>query len=115
MSNTTTYKNAQIDPDEKLVKIAGSPVKVDEKASERSEQEWYALRGDSLTARDKETYHYVDSVSQEAKLEKKLDGLQQIMKGNIRLGWFDMSILRIIQFNNFEGFRLGLAVKPMKS
>jgi hypothetical protein len=108
VSNTSTFKNVKLDPEKAELKTGGAPVQVEDNANKRSEEDWIVMRGDSLSAREQETYHYVDSVSQSLKLEKKLDGLQQLLKGNIRIKWFDLSLLDIINFNNFEGFRFGL-------
>lgn len=108
VSNITTFKNVIIDPGKDALKFSGAPIEVKQGSNERSAEDWLKLRGDSLTTREKETYHYVDSVSQKFNLERRVNSLQALAKGNIRLKWFDLSILDVIQFNNFEGFRFGL-------
>ena len=69
------------------------------------------FRTDSLTTREKLTYAKIDSVGKKYKLDQKLNVLTGFIKGKIRVGKFDFDALEVIKYNQYEGIRLGVAVK----
>lgn len=69
------------------------------------------FRTDSLTAREKLTYEKIDSVGKKYKLDQKLNAFTGLIRGNIRLGKVDFDALEILKYNQYEGFRLGVAAK----
>ncbi len=108
MWNTSFYKNIQLDVDKKDIKIGGAPIEVLEEAVDRDEAYWQNIKGDSTSARDLETFRFNDSIGEAVELDDKLNILTSLAKGYISLKWFDLDLLSVINFNNFEGFRLGL-------
>lgn len=69
------------------------------------------FRTDSLTDREKLTYEKIDSVGKKYKLDQKINAFTGLIRGNIRLGKVDFDASKIIQYNQYEGFRLGIAAK----
>lgn len=69
------------------------------------------FRTDSLTAREKMTYEKIDSVGKKYKLDQKVNALTGLIKGKIRLGIVDFDAAKIINYNQYEGFRLGVGAK----
>jgi hypothetical protein len=106
--NTSFFRNIQFDLDKKEIKTGGAPIEVIDEATERDEAFWAELKGETLNERDKETYRFNDSVSESVNLDRRLNTLTSLAQGYIRIKWFDLDILRIIDYNNFESFRLGL-------
>lgn len=68
-------------------------------------------RTDSLTTREKMTYTKIDSVGKKYKLDQKLNVLTGFLKGKIRVGNVDFDALQLVKYNQYEGFRVGVAAK----
>lgn len=111
MFNTSFYKNVNLDPPKDSLKMGGAPIEVLEKANARSDDYWNVLRNDTLTSRDLETYRVIDSISEAENIEGTIDRLLPLMTGHLRIKWFDLDLMSIVDFNNFEGFRLGAGGK----
>lgn len=69
---------------------------------------WIGQRIDSLSARDIETYRYLDSIGRAAKLDQIAGSLLAVMKGKIPLGTVQLDLNRLFRYNDFEGFYAGL-------
>ena len=68
------------------------------------------LRGaDTLLEREKNTYTALDSIVKKQNLESKLRLFLALRNGYVRLGKISLSIVDLLQFNRYEGFRLTLA------
>lgn len=80
-------------------------------AGKTTQNEWQAIRKDSLTEKEKRTYVVVDSLSEEFGLNKKINGLMTIFTGKIRLGYFNLPLNRIVDFNFHEGYRIGAGLE----
>ena len=69
------------------------------------------FRTDSLTIREKLTYSKIDSVGKKYKLDQKITALRGLLYGDLRLGKVNLDVTDLVQYNNYEGFRLGLTLK----
>lgn len=69
------------------------------------------FRTDSLSQREKMAYEKIDSIGKQYKLDQKLGILAGLIKGDIRIGKVDFDAIKIINYNEYEGVRLGLAAK----
>ncbi|TNE27451.1 MAG: carboxypeptidase-like regulatory domain-containing protein [Bacteroidetes bacterium] len=107
----TLIKNIEINPDLSRSDIDRVSVAVDYDATEKDDAFWYQYRGDSLDAREKRTYEFMDSVGQELDIERKIKWLMALTTGKLRWGYFDFNIDRIVRYNVYEGFRLGAGVQ----
>ncbi len=68
-------------------------------------------RSEKLTEREKNTYTVIDSLSQEYDIEKKAKGLTSLVRGKLRLGKIDFDLAKLLAYNLYEGFRLGVGFK----
>lgn len=68
---------------------------------------WEKKRLDSLTAKERNTYHVVDSVGKAEKFEAKLKLAKILSTGQIPLGIISFDLKRLMKVNDYEGFRLG--------
>ncbi|NOQ24068.1 MAG: hypothetical protein GQ564_01790 [Bacteroidales bacterium] len=59
-----------------------------------------------LSVIEKETVRIIDSISKAEKLER----FEVLTKGNIPVEWFNLPLNKLIDYNNYEGFRLGLGI-----
>lgn len=86
---------------------SASTIEIDTDAPFRKEAYWNRFRTDSITKRGLETYKVIDSVSQAEGAERKLNIARKILKGYYPSKYFDFDLSQLINFNNYEGFRLG--------
>jgi hypothetical protein len=65
-------------------------------------------RPDSLTPREKATYTIVDSVFRKKHIDLKFQILEKFCFGKIPLSFFDVNYGRLLNYNQYEDFRLGI-------
>lgn len=80
-------------------------------ANQKDSTHWNAKRTYDLDEKDLRTYEVIDSISKDANLEAKLKTLQALMQGKIPLGYLQADILRLVNFRDYEGFRLGIGLE----
>ena len=71
---------------------------------------WSLHRIDSLTDKDKRTYHIVDSLGKAAHLDRTVKSLETLISGKIPIKNVDLDIDKILNYNDYEGFRVGLGL-----
>lgn len=69
-----------------------------------------ALRPDSLTTRELNTFHTKDSVGRKKNFDYKLKLLSKLMVGRLPISCFDIDYFRLYGFNKYEGSRLGIGL-----
>lgn len=69
-----------------------------------------ASRPDSLTLREKNTFHVMDSVGREMNFDNKLKLLPKLAAGKIPVNYFDIDLYKIYGYNKFEGSRLEIGL-----
>lgn len=110
---STYIRNVQLDPDD-IRKNGFNNVSVvtDPSAGDIGEEKWNELRQYKISSREARTYEMIDSLSEAENLEQKLDLMSSALRGKIPLGkYINMDIVRLLNFNQFEGFRLGLGLE----
>jgi hypothetical protein len=85
-------------------------VDVDPASNQKPESFWNAYRIDTLSARDKETYHFLDSIGKEAKFDKIANSFETLMNGRIPYKFIDIDLDKIIKYNSYQGLYLGLGI-----
>lgn len=68
-------------------------------------------RTEPLTEREKNTYTTIDSLGKKYNIDSKARVLTGLINGQIRSGVLDFAVDEIVNFNSYEGFRLGLKAK----
>lgn len=68
-------------------------------------------RTDPLTEREQNTYKTIDSLGKKYKIDRKAQILSGLLNGQIRVGSVDFAVDEIVNYNSYEGFRLGLKAK----
>ncbi len=77
-------------------------------ASKKQDDFWKQYRNDTLSAKEKKTYHVIDSFGQAMHLDRKLKWLETLADGKLRMGFIDIDMDKIVNINLYEGYRLGL-------
>lgn len=108
----TYIRDIRINPDDQKKRGFGNvALATDVGAENASTEEWNAVRRDSLTEMEQNTYVRWDSIVKENNLDKKLTGLMALTTGRVRMGPVALPLTRIIDFNRYEGYRLGLGLE----
>lgn len=68
-------------------------------------------RTDPLTERERNTYSTIDSLGKIYNIDKKAKILTGLINGQIRTGIVDFAVDEIVNYNLYEGFRVGLKAK----
>lgn len=71
---------------------------------------WNTVRISELTAKERNTYRVIDSVSKEENIETKFKLFSYLIGGQIPYGPVSFILNDLVSYNNVEGFRLGLGV-----
>lgn len=68
------------------------------------------FRYSPLTARDSITYHVLDSIGRRNHLDAVLKTQMSLIKGYMPLGKFQLDLSKIIDYNDYEGLKLGVGL-----
>lgn len=96
--------------DEKQIKkgnFDNVSVVVKEDAADLGNEEWQKVREYDITDREKRTYEMIDSLSAANNLDRRLKALKVLTEGKIPMGYFNFDLNRLMDFNLYEGLRLG--------
>ncbi|WP_406844622.1 DUF5686 family protein [Flavobacterium soyae] len=83
-------------------------IEIKDDASKKPEGFWNQYRKEALDQKSQKTYQLLDSLSVSRRIEKRLGLGRKIINGYIPIGPVDLDLKKIISYNNYEGFRLGL-------
>ncbi|MEL1255058.1 DUF5686 family protein [Flavobacterium sp. DGU38] len=83
-------------------------IEIKDDASKKPEEFWDEYRKENLDLKSQRTYLLLDSISIKKRIEKRLGLGRKIINGYLPLGPVDMDLKKVISYNNYEGFRLGL-------
>ncbi|TPG38804.1 DUF5686 family protein [Flavobacterium pectinovorum] len=83
-------------------------IEIKDDASKKPEEFWNTYRKEILDLKSQKTYQLLDSLSVKRRIEKRLGLGRKIINGYFPIGPVDLDLKKIISYNNYEGFRLGL-------
>lgn len=69
---------------------------------------WFKYRLENFGEKEKNTYHLIDSIGKEAKLDKKLRFIELLLNGYVPVNFINLNITRVFSVNRFQGIRLTL-------
>jgi len=104
-------KNIKVNESMKGVRFSNIVLDIDNKAGKQDSSFWEQNRVMQLDSLEIKTYTVLDSIGDAENLDEKLWILRTLTNGYIPWGPINMEIDKFMQFNNFEGFRLGLSLK----
>jgi hypothetical protein len=76
-----------------------------------SNEDWKWKRIDTLATKEIESYVFIDSLSKEFKLEKKMEIANTAVNGKLSLGIVDIELDKLLRFNEYENVRLGVGLR----
>ncbi len=101
------YSDILLNPPE--VKKPLYNLQLDEKAMKQPDSLWNRYR--KINSREVNTYQYMDSVFKANKADLALLKMRKLIQGYYPLSFFDLNLMKIMDFNQYEGFRLQLGGK----
>jgi len=107
----TYIKDVRINPPLKRNEFGALEVEVNDDAVKNAEIILPQYRQNELDKKDSVTYTTIDSLSEKLKLQKRMEFIEALLDGKIRVSILDFPIDKVINFNNYEGFRLGLGIE----
>lgn len=110
----TYIKDIVLNPELKKKIFSEVEVEMDKHADKQDEAFWNQYRTDTLSAKERKTYHTIDSLGKENNFEKKFKFLEALLTNKVAIGFLDLNLDKILKFNNYEGTRLGLGLHTNK-
>ena len=89
-------------------------VTTNENAGIVKDEAWDSLRFYSINDKEKRTYEMIDSLSKAEKFDKKLALLGTLGQGKIPLGYLNLDLTRVLDFDLYEGYRFGAGLETSK-
>jgi hypothetical protein len=82
-------------------------VEIAKNANQKTEDYWNKYRIDTLSNKEKKTYHVIDSIGSAIHLDRKIKWYETLATGKLREGFVDWDLDKIVTYNGYEKFRLG--------
>ncbi len=86
-------------------------VKLKPKADELNETTWQNTRPEPLNAKEVRTYRVIDSLGAVLHLDKTLAFTAKLPSGKVPIGFLDLDLKRLFNWNDYENVRLGLGLQ----
>ncbi len=109
--NTSYYSHYNFGEKSENFKTGGATVRMSNDASSLSDSLWNQVRGNNHDTRIDATHVFLDSVSEFTNLDRLVELSQSLLTGRLKFKFLDIELNRILNFNDFEGFRLGLGLE----
>ncbi|MDD2983948.1 MAG: DUF5686 family protein [Crocinitomicaceae bacterium] len=107
----TYVDNMVLDPDLRKRDFKSVAIETERNADRKSDNHWDSTRVYNLTDQERKTYQVIDSISKENRLEMRLKLLMALADAKLPLGNVNLDLLRLANYNMYEGFRLGLGLE----
>jgi len=112
MGEGKTYiYDVRLNPDLDRSDFGHVEVSIPARAYERSGSFWRDHRRMALTGKDRRTYRVLDSLGQAHHFDRRLDLFETLSTGYLPAGLVELNLMKILDFNKYEGLRLGLGLK----
>jgi hypothetical protein len=107
----TTF-NREVDFTEKVkaTDISTNTMELDSKAHKKDSVYWNGERETPLSEKEDRTYRVIDSIGKEMKLDRRIKLLITAATGRFPIGPIELDLDKIIDYNDYEGFRLGVGL-----
>ncbi|NVO20097.1 MAG: carboxypeptidase-like regulatory domain-containing protein [Bacteroidetes bacterium] len=102
--------NINLNPNLKRSEFGFVEVDVQPDAYHKPQEVWNQYRVDSLTTKDLNTYHVIDSLGKASNFDKLGRNLDAMLNSKVPIGPFDLELDKIVSYNHYEGFRLGAGI-----
>jgi hypothetical protein len=76
----------------------------------KDESYWNSRRNDSLSQKEQDTYHVIDSVGKKRRLDAKVKWFNALGTGQFQVGYVAFDLKHLLRVNEYENVRLGLGL-----
>ncbi len=104
-------KNIKLQPKFEKRTFSHIVQEITEDATEKPDSFWNKYREDTLSSKEQKTYQVIDSIGKAEHFDQKLELLSNLFSGYIPWGFINFDYTKIINYNEFEGFSLGLGIE----
>lgn len=101
-------KEIEVNPKLSRKEFSEVTVQMDKNLDKQGDTFWNQYRIDTLSSKEQNTYHTIDSLGKAENLDKKLFILDALINNRIPLGIIDLNLDKILKVNSFEQARVGL-------
>ena len=106
---STSFKGVESPKEFTAKEFKGYTNEIDLKSMDNPEVALEEFRDEPLTEMEKNTYVKIDSIGDKYKMDRNIRLLRVISSGGkYSIGKYDFDITKLFNYNNYEGFRLGL-------
>lgn len=106
---TTNFKDFESPIEFDSKEFKGYTTEIDFKSHENSEETLLNYRNDTLTLKELNTYLKIDSIGKKYKVDRGIKLLRIVTSGGkLDIGNYYLDLTKIANYNEYEGFRLGL-------
>ena len=103
-------KNVVLNPELVKREFKNIAIEIDPKANKRDSVYWNKYRNDSLSAKDRETYRFMDSIGEAEHFDRIVKTAQIVMSGKIPVGVVDLDANQFLNYSDYEGLHIGLGL-----
>ncbi|MFM2041362.1 MAG: hypothetical protein RLZZ493_1951, partial [Bacteroidota bacterium] len=108
---TTYIDQIKLGADLKDVRFNAATVVTKDDAGEKDSLHWQQTRKYELSEKEQNTYKIIDSLGKAENFEKVLSVFSTLAEGKLQTGYIQFDLARLMNFNGYEGFRLGLGIE----
>jgi hypothetical protein len=108
---TTYIDQIKLGADLKDVRFNAATVVTKDDAGEKDSVHWQHTRKYELSEKEQNTYKIIDSLGKAENFEKVLSVFSMLAEGKLQTGYIQFDLARLMNFNGYEGFRLGLGIE----
>lgn len=108
---TTYIDQIKLGADLKDVHFNAATVVTKDDAGEKDSVHWQQTRKYELSEKEQNTYKIIDSLGKAENFEKVLSIFSTLAEGKLQTGYIQFDLARLLNFNGYEGFRLGLGIE----
>ena len=107
----TYVKNIKVGVELSKKDFPNVALELSEGANEQTEEFWNSQRKKPLTGKEENTYVVIDSLGEKFNFDKKMLVLEALATGLIPMGSVSVEVNKLVDYNEFEGVRLGLGLR----
>ncbi len=108
---TTTIRNVELNPTFSKNEFDNIEVEMNQESIKNSDTQLKIFRSDTLNDKEKETYRFIDSVGTANHLDRRIQVINSLVTGSVPIKFIDWDLAKFLLYNDYEGLRLGLALR----
>ena len=106
--------NVHINPELKRSDFDEVTSEVKKNAYQPNDSLWDAYRYKPLTEKENKTYKVIDSIGEANHFDRMFGFFETLMTGYLKTHFFNIRLNSLIDYNDYEGLRLGIGGKTKK-